>query len=363
MNSLQPPSDLVPTQTYCSVVESAETDAGSVEMTVCRTDRDETLLRNESEATRFGLYRLKERLAAGGMGEVYAAEHTLLARPCAVKFMRAGRDIDGSALKRFEREVRATARLTHSNTVEIYDCGRTDDGTFYYVMELLPGLNLADLVKRHGPLPPERAVHFLLQVCGALSEAHGAGFVHRDITPSNIFATSRGGVHDVAKLLDFGLVKEPTSEEAGNALAVPKGHFSGSPLYMSPEQATSYEEADARSDIYSLGAVAYYLLTGSPPFSGKTPLQVLAAHSRDEVTAPSRLQSDLPDDLERVLLRCLEKSPGDRFQDVQALRHALGECDRADRWTAERAAAWWRDVDREQEDSRSQTDGRLNSKH
>ncbi len=293
----------------------------------------------------FGPYRLKEKLGAGGMGEVYEAEHTLLKRPCAIKFIRPGRDADEVALDRFEQEVRATAKLTHWNTIEIYDYGHTSDGTFYYVMELLPGLNLGELVKHHGPVLPERAVHFLRQVCGALREAHGTGLVHRDITPVNIFAAKRGGVHDVAKLLDFGLVKQLTSEEAGRPSTVPKGHFSGSPLYMSPEQATAYEEADERSDIYSLGAVAYYLLTGNPPFSGKTPLQVLAAHERDDVVAPSRLQTDLPDDLEGIVLRCLEKDPNDRFQDVRTLRQAFNGCDCANGWTEERAAAWWREIE------------------
>ena len=347
MNRVQLQDDLAPTRTYCSAVENAGTRARSAETTVCRTDRDEAVFWDETEVNRFGPYRLKEKLGAGGMGEVYEAEHTLLERPCAIKFIRPGRGTDETALNRFEREVRVTAKLTHFNTVEIYDYGHTSDGTFYYVMELLPGLNLGELVKRHGPLPPERVVYFLRQVCGALCEAHAAGFVHRDITPANIFAASRGGVHDVAKLLDFGLVKQPTSEDATNPTTMPKGRFSGSPSYMSPEQATAYEEADARSDIYSLGAVAYYLLTGRPPFSRKTLRQVLAAHKRDEVVAPSRLRDGLPGDLEGILLRCLEKSPNDRFQDMQTLRHALSGCDCANRWTEERAAAWWREIDRQ----------------
>jgi len=345
MNEVPPQNDLQPTLTYPSAAEDSETRARSTEFTVCRPGPDEAVARDEVEVNRFGPYRLKEKLGAGGMGDVYEAEHTLLKRPCAIKFIRPGRDADEAAMNQFAQEVRATARLTHWNTVEIYDYGHTSDGSFYYVMELLPGLNLGELVKRHGPLVPDRALHFLRQVCRALGEAHATGLVHRDITPANIFAAMRGGVHDVAKLLDFGLVKQRTNEAAGKPSAVPKGHFSGSPLYMSPEQATAYDEADARSDIYSLGAVAYYLLTGNPPFPGKTLLQVLAAHERDAVIAPSRIRTDLPDDLERIVLRCLEKAPNDRFQDAQTLRQALSECDGANRWTEERAAAWWRDIE------------------
>ena len=339
MSGIQIQSDLQPTLAYPSTAEDAGTNARTTEFTVCPTSPDEARTR------RFGPYRLKEKLGAGGMGEVYAAEHMLLGRPCAIKFIRPGRDANEAALRRFEQEVRATAKLTHWNTVEIHDYGHTPDGTFYYVMELLPGLDLRELVKRHGVLPAERAVYLLRQVCGALCEAHAAGLVHRDITPANIFAAKRGGVYDVAKLLDFGLVKQPTSKEAGKPTTVPEGHFSGSPLYMSPEQAIAYEEADARSDIYSLGAVAYYLLTGSPPFPGRTPLEVLAAHERDEVVAPSRLRTGLPGDLEGVVLRCLEKDSNDRFQDVRTLRRALNACAGAYRWTEGRAATWWREIE------------------
>ncbi len=345
MNEMPFQNDLQPTVAYPWVVEDAETRARPAEVAVCPTAPDEAVPRDESVGNRLGPYCLKEKLGAGGMGDVYEAEHILLRRPCAIKFIRPGRDAGEVALARFEQEVRATARLTHWNTVDIYDYGHTCNGTFYYVMELLPGLNLGELVKLHGPLLPARVVHFLRQVCGALGEAHGTGLVHRDITPANIFAARRGGVHDVAKLLDFGLVKQPASEEARKPITVPEGHFSGSPLYMSPEQAAVYEEADARSDIYSLAAVAYYLLTGNPPFPRKTPLQVLAAHERDEVVAPSRLRPGLPGDLEGIVLRCLEKDPNDRFQDVRTLRRALSTCDCANQWTEDRAVAWWREIE------------------
>ena len=164
--------------------------------------------REAFKARQFGQYRLMERLGGGGMGEVFRAEHMLLKRPCAIKLIKAANEANATAVARFEKEVKTTAKLTHWNTVEIYDYGRTDDGTFYYVMELLPGMSLEELVEKHGPLPPARAVYLLRQVCGALQEAHQAGLIHRDIKPANIFAAQRGGVYDVAKLLDFGLVKQ-----------------------------------------------------------------------------------------------------------------------------------------------------------
>ena len=199
------------------------------------------------------------------MGEVYLAEHRLLKRPCAVKLIHPHRASDPHLLQRFEREVQATAQLTHTNTVEMFDYGHTEDGTFYYVMEYLPGLSLAELVEKHGPLPPARAVHLLMQTCDALSEAHSRGLIHRDIKPGNIFSAQRGGYYDVAKLLDFGLAK-PISADSVPVQLTQDGSITGSPLYMSPEQAIGDSEPDERSDIYSLGAVAYYLLTGRPPF-------------------------------------------------------------------------------------------------
>ena len=291
------------------------------------------------EARQFGQYRLRQRLGGGGMGDVYLAEHQLLKRPCAIKLIRPERVNDPGTLARFEREVRATARLSHANTVEIYDYGRTDDGVFYYVMEYLPGLSLADIVGRYGPMEPARAIHFLRQTCGALREAHAMGLIHRDIKPANIVAAERGGVRDVAKLLDFGLVK-PLREPDESALTQ-VGTVSGSLLYISPEQALAQEELDARTDIYSLGATAYCLLAGHPPFEGGTPTSLIVAHARDAVKPLSAVRPDVPADLERVVLRCLAKRPDDRYPDVVALEADLGACADADRWTQERAARWW----------------------
>jgi serine/threonine-protein kinase len=278
------------------------------------------------------------------MGEVYLAEHNLLKRPCAVKLIRSGDEVGTRTLARFEREVRLTAILSHPNTIDIYDYGRAEDGTYYYVMEYLQGLSLAELVERHGPLPPSRTVYLLRQVCGALREAHAAGLIHRDLKPSNIFAARRGGMDDVAKLLDFGLVRSAATVGAANLSA--EGQILGTPLFMSPEQARGDRELDGRSDIYSLGSVAYHLLTGRPPFDAESGIAVMIAHARDPVPPPSRLQPGIPEDLERVVLRCLAKDPSERFTDVEALEQALGECACAGDWDRSRAARWWQDTGR-----------------
>src|SRR6185503_720564 len=214
---------------------------------------------------------------------------------------------DPKVLARFEREVQATAKLSHWNTVDIYDYGRADDGTFYYVMEFLPGMNLSELVRRYGPMPPSRALHLARQACDGLQEAHDLGIMHRDIKPANIFAAVRGGVFDVAKILDFGLAK-PLAEVAGAQLTQ-EGTITGSPYYMSPEQAIGDREPDARSDIYALGGVLYFLLTGRPPFDDENPMKVLIAHAHEPPPPPSQFIPDLPDDLELVVMRCLQKSP------------------------------------------------------
>jgi hypothetical protein len=299
------------------------------------------LRREAFEAKQLGQYRLMAPLGAGGMGDVYLAEHRMLKRPCAVKLIRPEQAGDPQVLARFEREVQMTARLSHWNTVEIYDYGRTEDGTFYYVMEYLPGLSLEDLLQRHGPLPAERVVHLLRQTCHGLREAHAVGLIHRDIKPGNVFAAQRGGLHDVVKLLDFGLVK-PVAE-IPSARLTQEGAISGTPLFMSPEQARGLGEIDGRSDIYSLGAVAYALLTGRPPFDRTSPLEVMIAHARDEVVPPSQLQADVPADLEGIVLRCLAKRPEDRFQDTDSLEQALAECAAAEQWTQSHAARWWQE--------------------
>jgi serine/threonine-protein kinase len=296
-----------------------------------------------AQARQLGPYRLRQPIGAGAMGEVYLAEHRFLKRPCALKLIRPDRMGDPLALERFEREVRVTATLSHPNTVEIYDYGRTSDGTYYYVMEYQPGLNLGKLVQQHGPLPPGRVVYLLRQVCQALREAHAVGLIHRDIKPSNIIAARRGGRDDVAKLLDFGLVRPA---EAPTAALSAEGQILGTPLFMSPEQAAGARELDQRSDLYSLGAVAYHLMTGRPPFSGAGGMAVLVAHARDPVVPPSRIRTGIPEDLERVVLRCLAKDAADRFADAESLERALLECACSGNWDQDRAARWWRDASR-----------------
>jgi len=294
----------------------------------------------EFEARQLGQYHLTHLIGAGGMGEVYLAEHQMMKRPCAIKVIRPSKAADPQALARFEREVRAMSRLSHWNTVEIFDYGRTSDGTFYYVMEYLPGLSIAELVARHGPLPPERAVYLLEQTCDALGEAHSLGLIHRDIKPGNIFAAQRGGHFDVAKLLDFGLAKRANSTQDSLDLTQ-EGSVTGSPLYMSPEQATGKSDPDARSDIYALGSVAYYMLTGRPPFPGNNPIQVMVAHASQAVVPPSSIRPDVPMELEQIIMRCLAKDPKERYQTTAELSAALAESGFSGRWSKEMAKDWW----------------------
>lgn len=290
-------------------------------------------------AKQLGQYRLRQMLGSGGMGEVYLAEHHMMKRPCAIKIIRPDKTRDPKVLARFEREVQATAKLSHWNSIDIYDYGCTDDGTFYYVMEFLPGHNIGELVATYGPLPPGRVVYLMQQVCDALAEAHSQGLVHRDIKPANIFCAYRGGQFDVAKLLDFGLAK-PT-KEAGDVELTQEGAITGSPLYMSPEQATGNDEVDERSDIYSLGAVMYLMVTGHPPYDYPQPIKVLIAHASEAPVPPREWNSSIAVELEEIILRCLEKQPEDRFQTVDALRDHLEQVPQSEPWSSRQASDWW----------------------
>jgi serine/threonine protein kinase len=290
-----------------------------------------------------GQYVLKERLGGGGMGEVYLAEHRLLKRPCAVKLVRKDRAHDAQTLSRFEREVQSMAGLTHPNTAAIYDYGNLEDGTFYYVMEYLHGVTLQELVQEHGSLSPPRVVFLLRQVCSALFEAHYGGLIHRDIKPDNILICQQGSQHDVAKLLDFGLVQS-VIEEPSDTRLTQAGSILGTPDYMSPEQ-VSGQELDARSDLYSLGAVAYFLLTGRLPFSGKNALAVMYARLQESPERPSLHARDIPTDLEDVVLRCMSRSLDARFPDARSLEKALASCRCQAEWNEDHAAAWWKQFD------------------
>ena len=315
------------------------TIVGSV-VAVFGSYRISILEKRVADAQRLGQYRITKHLGAGGMGEVFLAEHVLLKQPFAIKLLRPERVAYAAVLQRFEREVLAMAQLEHWNTVEIYDFGHGADGSFYYVMEYLPGFDLNQLIKNCGPIPPARAIHILRQVCAALGEAHANGPFHRDIKPGNVIVCERAGIYDVAKLLDFGLVKSAHGEE--ETTLTQEGMVAGTPAYMSPEQATGMENADARSDIYSVGAVAYFLLTGRLLFVKSTAMQTLAAHLYEPAIPPSRFRPDLDPPLEAVIMRCVEKKPEERYPDIAALDRALSACPGAGEWTQKEAAGWWR---------------------
>ncbi len=281
------------------------------------------------EARNLGRYRLRRKLASGGMGDVWVAYHPGLKRDVAIKILRPEAN-DGDAVQRFEREARATADLLHPNTVRVFDYGATDDGLWYYVMELLEGETLQEHVDRVGPLPAARAVHILGQAARALGEAHESGVVHRDVKPRNLFLTSLGGEHDFVKVLDFGIAK--VVEDVDSAMTR-TGFVLGTPTYMSPEVVVG-RQADARSDVYALGAVLYFLVSGAPPFEASETRALLAAHVHQEPVPPSkRLGRALPPDLEALIMRTLRKDPNERYASASELALARAACTVAGKWT------------------------------
>jgi eukaryotic-like serine/threonine-protein kinase len=299
------------------------------------------LRREVRDARRLGQYTLVERLGEGGMGVVYRAEHALLRRPTAVKLLPATKRID--TIARFEREVQLMAELTHPNTVAVYDYGRTESGVFYYAMEYLEGIDLQGLVEVGGAQPAARVIHLLRQVCGSLAEAHERGLIHRDVKPANIFLCKKRGEPDTVKVLDFGLVKDMSTDESSISTG---NKVIGTPLYMSPEAFVHPDSIDARSDLYSLGAVAYLLVTGRPVFSGGSAIEVLTKHLHAVPEIPSeRLGRSVPADLESIVLSCLAKAPDDRPASARALREALERCENAGAWLAREADEWWTSFD------------------
>lgn len=292
----------------------------------------------EDDIDRLGPYVLKEKLGSGGMGDVFLAEHQLMKRDCAVKLIHPENAGNREMRSCFEREAKATAQLTHWNTIQIFDYGTSEDGRFYYVMEYLKGVNLWHFVERYGPMSPGRVVYLLKQLCDALYEADCAGLVHRDIKPSNIFLTERGRSFDVVKLLDFGLVQSITRNPVHVRNVSTKLH--GSPSFMCPEQAVGLSP-DSRGDLYSLGAVAYYLLSGQPPFTDDNPIMLIVAHATTDVPSFEEIDVDVPPDLARVILKCLARDPVDRFNSAREFRLALEQCESHGEWSWEQAEQWW----------------------
>jgi hypothetical protein len=301
------------------------------------------------KARQMGSYELTELLAQGGMGEVWRARHNMLARPAAIKLVRGYTIglgpgvVHESIVRRFEREAQATAALHSPHTVELYDFGVTADGTFYYVMEILDGLDLEQLVRRFGPVPPARAVHLLLQLCDSLADAHAVGLVHRDVKPANVYACRKGLKHDFVKLLDFGLVKAAWREDADDTSLTQEGSVPGTPAYLAPEVALGNVEVDGRADLYAVGCVAYWLLTGLRVFEAGTPLQMAVQHAQAIPVPPSRRSGrPVPAPLEAVVMRCLEKDPAARPATADDLARCLSETGLEGGWSQEDARAWWR---------------------
>jgi len=307
----------------------------------------QTLRTEVVEARQMGQYQLIERIGEGGMGEVWKAEHQLLARPAAVKLIRPEvLDPQDPAraegmIRRFEREAQTTASLRSVHTVELYDFGITESGTLYFVMELLDGINLETLVKEEGPLSAARMRYLIRQVCDSLQEAHDSGLVHRDVKPANIFSCRLGGNYDFVKVLDFGLAKqhEPAGDDTVNLTR--EGMVIGTPAYMPPEVVTG-GQADARSDIYALGCVMFWLLTGELLFEGAAPMSMIVRHAQAQPDPPSRRSElEIPESVDSIVLGCLEKNPGERPQTAEQVRRLLDACEIAEEWDESDARRWW----------------------
>jgi serine/threonine-protein kinase len=300
----------------------------------------------QQQARKVGSYELEERLGQGGMGEVWRARHHLLARRAAIKLIRpealgGDQQTRRVALARFEQEAQATASLRSPHTIDLYDFGISDTGVFYYVMELLVGRDMQTLVRDFGQLPPERVLYLLEQVCESLAEAHVAGLVHRDIKPSNIYVCREGLRYDFVKVLDFGLARDRRPEAVRLTMNTSE-RLTGTPAYMAPEVILAATEVDPRADIYALGCVAYFLLTGQLVFEGTTPMKTLLKHVEEAPVPPSqRTEVAVPPALDALILTCLEKDPDRRPKDAQAVLHLVRECRVGTLWNDDRAREWW----------------------
>ena len=302
------------------------------------------LRRQVAEANELGQYVLEEKIGGGGMGEVWQARHRLLIRPAAIKLIRPQMSGDaGLLLRRFEREARATAALKSPHTVQLYDFGATDDGRLYYVMELLDGVDLDTLVRQYGPLPAERVVHLLRQVCSSLQDAHVNGLVHRDIKPANIVVSRAGTTFDFAKVLDFGLVKLDTDRKGEDDVKLTsEGSAGGTPAFMAPEVVLGVADTDHRVDLYALGCVGYWLLSGKLVFAGKSAVEVMFHHAHTPPSRPStRSELPIPASLEDLVMDCLEKDPARRPASAEAVSAGLAAVALESPWTVERAERWW----------------------
>lgn len=296
------------------------------------------LRRSAREAQKLGQYTLETQIGEGGMGVVYRARHSMLRRPTVIKLLPPEKAGQGN-LARFEREVQLTSQLSSPNTVAIYDFGRTDEGVFYYAMEYLDGIDLEQLVAASGPLPAARVIHVLVQVCSALIEAHEAGLIHRDVKPGNVMLCRHGGVHDVVKVLDFGLVKDLSG--GSETTVTHTESVLGTPLYISPEAIAEPHRVGPRSDLYAVGALGFHLLTGRNVFPGRTVAEVYARHLYSQPERPSEQVAGVPADLEQLILSCLEKAPEQRPASARVLRSALLACGAAGRWSEDDARAFW----------------------
>jgi eukaryotic-like serine/threonine-protein kinase len=320
------------------------------------------LRKQVAEANELGQYVLEEKIGGGGMGEVWRARHRLLIRPAAIKLIRP--EVSGDPellLRRFEREARATAALKSPHTVQLYDFGTTDDGRLYYVMELLDGLDLDTLVRQYGPLPPERVVHILRQVCSSLQDAHANGLVHRDIKPANVVVSRAGTTFDFVKVLDLGLVKLEADAQRDSGATAQRGSgaagqstlggdggshtaggIAGTPAFIAPEVVLGRADTDHRVDLYALGCVAYWLLTGKLVFEGRNVVELLFHHAHTPAPRPStRSELPIPASLEDLILECLEKDPAQRPASAEALSTRLNDVSLESEWTVERAERWW----------------------
>jgi serine/threonine-protein kinase len=300
------------------------------------------------KARELGSYRLLERIGAGGMGEVWRASHRLLARPAAIKLIRPSASPEMGAAdevkQRFEREAQAIARLRSPHTVNLFDFGVADDGTFYYVMELLEGLDAERLVRDFGPLPAERVIYLVLQMCHSLSEAESVGLVHRDIKPANIVVCRYGEDYDFIKLLDFGIVKalNTPATHHPSAMMTAAHTVRGTPAFIAPEQALDAATVDHRADIYAVGCVAYWLLTGELVFTSDSPMGLVMKHAHTPPARPSsRTELPIPRALDDLIMSCLEKNPADRPQRARELARRLDAVPVTSAWTEERAREWW----------------------